>query len=130
LGCEKHDKYEEEWEVYENHEISACGIDDPLTNLDWLKEFTEKNRDPMTGTRSNISIELYGNIETQEEYIVIIYSLARPLPDGYARPRDTEQVYTCSGERVELGYEEWNDFFGYYPKNESQGIIWYRKKIK
>ena len=79
-GCEKKKEPEKgpQFEIYENHDISACGVDDPLRNLDWLAEFTAKYKNPISyedihndvylsyGCR----IELYVNVETQEEHLV------------------------------------------------------------
>jgi hypothetical protein len=39
MGCKK----EPEYEIYENHNISACGIEDPLKNIEWLTQFCNKN---------------------------------------------------------------------------------------
>ena len=124
---------EPQFEIYENHDISACGIDDPLRNLDWLAEFTAA-RNPACDSvyySWNIRIELYANIDTHEEYILIYFFPIRNLqcteeycpemPDPYF----TEQVYRCSGERL---VEEWHEFV-YSGKNKSQGIIWYRNRI-
>ena len=63
MGCDKKPKFE----IYENHEISACGIIDPLKNSQWLSEFIEKNME----STNNITIYLYSNSETKEENIVI-----------------------------------------------------------
>lgn len=63
LSCEKKPKYE----IYENHEISACGINDPMKNSQWISEFIEKNME----STNNITIYLYSNSETKEENIVI-----------------------------------------------------------
>ena len=40
-SCEKSDKYD----VYENHDISVCGVNDPLQNTEWLKEYCENIKD-------------------------------------------------------------------------------------
>ena len=132
-GCEKKAEAPQ-YEIYENHNISACGVDDPLRNLDWLAEFTANYKDEAI----NVTIYLYANIETKEENIVMIYNLYRyvygttildPIPPQYA-----QQVYSCSGERLFVdssreSSEGWNEFF-YSGKNKSQGIIWYRTRIK
>lgn len=130
---------EPEFEIYENHGISACGIEDPLVNFDWLAEYTAKDN-PQTPYFSsysfNISIQLYLNNETQENYIVIIFDLIKPLPDGY-EPMDEyslKEIYSCTGERLfvdstgRIDQEAWNDFF-YSGKNTSQGVIWSRKAL-
>jgi len=127
-GCEKKAEAPQ-YEIYENHNISACGVDDPLRNLDWLAEFTANYKDEAI----NVTIYLYANIETKEENIVMMYRLyTYSIPGGSLETMDphfADQVYSCSGERLfvdssEEHYKEWDDYF-YSGKNESKGIIWY-----
>ena len=127
LGCDKEPKFE----IYENHEISACGIIDPLKNSQWLSEFIEKNME----STNNITIYLYSNSETKEENIVIDIS-----PNGgensnvSANPYFWKKVYSCSGvqlfitESGGIDNESWNNFF-YSEQNTIKGIIWYRKIV-
>ena len=35
MGCKKEPQYE----IYENHDISSCGIEDPLKNIEWLTQY-------------------------------------------------------------------------------------------
>ena len=120
---------EPRFEFYENHEIMACGVEDPLRNLEWLAEFTEKYREysELPNYSYGVRIELYSNIETQEEHIVIFINRYWS-GSHYCAPLslyESDQVYYCSGERMGV---EWYDFF--YPgANISQGIIWYMKRI-
>lgn len=136
-GCK--DK-EAEYEIYENHGIPVCGIEDPLVNIDWLAEFTAENTPP---TKSppfygfNIYIQLYLNNETQENYIVILFDFIEKGEPYEFEPIDEyslKQIYSCSGERLFIDSagntesDAWYDFF-YSGKNTSQGIIWSRKEI-
>ena len=139
-GCkkEKEEAKEPQFEIYENHEISACSVNDPLCNLEWLTEFTEKNRE-LGSSNWNIKIELYANLDAHEEYIVISYI---PSPgyrygdeDSANDPHLNTRVYTCSGERLfineDIGLfndQEWDAFFG-SEKNQLQETIWYRYRI-
>lgn len=67
VACE--DK-EPQYEIYENHEISACGEEDPLKNMEWLEEDIKK----YPAARS-IEIFVYANNITEEELIVeVIFS--------------------------------------------------------
>jgi hypothetical protein len=131
VACEEK---EPQYEIYENHEISACGVDDPLINLDWLDKFITENKE----STYNITIHLYNNTETLEDKIVIFFDI-----DTYTNgktilypidPYSSNQVYTCSGERLfvddsgEINSDEWDNFF-YSGKNKSQGVIWYRRRI-
>lgn len=34
-GCENK---EPQYEIYENHDVSACGVEDPLENIEWIKK--------------------------------------------------------------------------------------------
>ena len=51
-GCE--DK-EPQYEIYENHDISACGVEDPLENIEWLSEYCKK----VKGQKDISSIHIY-----------------------------------------------------------------------
>ena len=127
-GCKDN---EPKYDIYENHNISACGVNDPLINLDWLAEFTAN----YTSAAINLTICLYVNIETEEENIVMIYR--RYTYEENGKLLETipypEQVYSCSGERLFTDSsgeptEEWGKFF-YSGKNEPREIIWYRIRI-
>ena len=127
LGCDKEPKFEN----YENHEISACGIIDPLKNSQWLSEFIEKNME----STNNITIYLYSNNETKEENIVIDITPNRGENSNVsANPYFWKKVYSCSGEQLfitesgEIDYESWDNFF-YSNLNNIKGIIWYRKIV-
>ena len=61
-GCEKEPKYE----IYENHEISACGINDPLNNIEWLAKM---EKDPT----SLVNIMLLKNTNTEENYFRFVF---------------------------------------------------------
>ena len=43
VSCEEKDS-QAQFEIYENHEITACAVKDPLKNYTWLSEFIEENR--------------------------------------------------------------------------------------
>ena len=129
------DKDEEpQFDIYENHEISACGLDDPLRNLDWLAEFTANYKD----VAINVTIKLYANIETQEENIVMFHNRWRYIEGTKLLetmdPLYANQIYSCSGERLcvdnsgAVDSEKWGDFF-YSGKNVLKEMIWYRYRI-
>ncbi|MFA5047218.1 MAG: hypothetical protein WC542_14935 [Paludibacter sp.] len=127
LSCEKKPKYE----IYENHEISACGINDPMKNSQWISEFIEKNME----STNNITIYLYSNSETKEENIVIDIT-----PNGGENsnvsidPFFWKKVYSCAGvqmfvsESEGIDREGWNHFF-FSGQNSIEGIIWYSKIV-
>ncbi len=61
MGCEEEEKVE--YEIYENHIISACGIKDPLKNIKCLKEHN-----------GNMNIFLLKDTVTGEEYFEFIWN--------------------------------------------------------
>ena len=119
-----------QFEIYENHEISACGVDDPLVNLDWLIEACIQYGTPGNYNSSDIRIELYANIDTQEEYIVVFFfPLFSNAECVDANPHSLKRVYTCSGDMFPFdSHAAWVSFFS-SGENESQGIIWYKRRI-
>jgi len=60
IGCKKEPRYE----IYENHNISACGIEDPIKNIEWLTQYCKKNEKAYS-----VDIFIYENTETSENYI-------------------------------------------------------------
>ena len=86
----KEQKYE--YEVYKNHDISACGVNNPLQNIEWLKEYCE-GLDMQYF--SSINIDLYKIIETDEHLfkLGISYSDFKYSPCLYS-----ESWKNCTGE--------------------------------
>lgn len=89
-GCEK--EKEPQYEIYENHEISACGVEDPLVNVEWLKT-------------------LYNNIKEQKNYSSLYIHMLKVIDkDEYifeiAHPSIHDEHYSsisyfdCSGDIV------------------------------
>ena len=52
-------------EVSENHDISTCGVNNPLVNLDWLAEYVKDHKSSLK------AIYLYENTNSKESYIAI-----------------------------------------------------------
>lgn len=86
-GCKDKDP---QYEFYENHNISACGIEDPLINIGWLKIITDEIVKNKTDIQNGFSIDLYEENETKNHVISIPYSPEKKSYD-YA-------AYYCSGE--------------------------------
>ena len=61
-----------QFEIYENHEISACGVDDPLRNLDWLSEYCTEIKEQ----KRHVDIYLY-KVTEKDEYVFAIVSPSR-----------------------------------------------------
>lgn len=87
-GCE--DK-EPQYEIYENHNMSACGVEDPLENIEWLSEYCKK----VKGQKDISSIHIYLlKVIDKDEYIFEI-----------SVPSQIEHYYStnyrnCSGDIV------------------------------
>jgi len=94
-GCDKSDKEEQKYDIYENHDISACGINDPLQNIEWLREYCKNLRE--TKNFSSVYIDLYKVTDT-DEYIFQIY---------YTLPIENEPIYGITGYD-----KEWRDCTG------------------
>ena len=121
-GCEDDPKYE----IYENHDITVCGIKDPIRNIDWVAEICNRKEFALYE-----SIRVYKNKETEEIYLRYSYQFFV----GVSRESWTK-IYTCSGEVIMEGsrigpsgppYDFWRDFES---QNELIGTIWTVEKIK
>jgi hypothetical protein len=100
-GCDKTPKYN----IYENHDISACGVNDPLRNIEWLKEIIS-NRAQHSGIYMNIYQCTYNN--GNDGFLI------EPCVqcDDY-----TSVLYSCDGSILcniqgiankNVSFEEWN----------------------
>ena len=95
------------YEIYENHEISACGVDDPLNNLQWLKDQTQK----LGKLKGLFTILLYENNINSENYFVESYTDSKIVEYSY------QSIYNCKGNKIMTkGIEappsdEWKKFF-------------------
>lgn len=83
-GCES-----TQYEVYENHEISACGVADPLNNLEWLKNFCNSNKEAYS-----INIYLVEDTLTHDTYFHVSYNYKKQTDYGNLF------VYNCNGDEV------------------------------
>jgi len=112
-SCDDDPKYV----IAENHNISVCGVTDPLKNIEWLATFCKEH----SNAELNISIRIFSNKSTDENHYVI--SFVNSTPIEYSR----EEIYDCSGRKLFFkGIEGptpagWDDFF---MENESVATIW------
>jgi len=97
FGCGKPNNGEQKYEVYENHDVSACGINDPLHNIEWLREYCESLDKQYF---LSINIDLYKVIDTDEHIFQI--GLTFPIendpiqgPTGY-----TKNWRDCTGKII------------------------------
>jgi hypothetical protein len=79
---------EPQYEIYENHDISACGVKDPLRNLEWLKNNYENSKLSFL-----MKVYLLEDTISGENYFDFVY-----------RTKDIEwslsNVKNCNGEIV------------------------------
>jgi hypothetical protein len=85
-----------EYDIYKNHNISACGVNDPLRNIEWLKEYCESINE--TQDVLSVHINLYKVIGTVEN----IFQIGVPSPIEYAPNQYYSTLYfrDCNGDTV------------------------------
>ena len=103
--------------IVENHNISVCGVADPLRNVDWLAKFCKDH----SNAEISISIRVYKNKSTDENHYVISFV------NHVIVERSLEEIYDCSGQKLFFkGIEGptpagWDEFF---QGNEFVATIW------
>ena len=93
-GCEKKKESEKEpqYEIYEDHEVSACGIDDPLRNIGWLNEYYTDIKQSIEAKSISIAyISLFKLVNTDEHIFKIFIS----------NPMETPKYLHCNGDTVD-----------------------------
>ncbi len=122
-GCKED---EPQYEIYENHDITACGVEDPLRNIKWLMEFCNEH-----SQAHSVEVFLYKHKNMDDNHI-IINTATEFQKDRSPAIIYTRSVYSCKGELL-LFYgtegmvpDGWNEFF---ENNQSTGLIWSIKAI-
>ena len=84
-GCERN------YTVYERHDITACGVKDPLVNLPWLAEECEKAKKAKNG---ETTISLLQDTVTKDNVFKLMYY--------YKNKGDIYIIYgyNCSGKEL------------------------------
>ena len=84
-GCKKN------YTIYENHDITACGVKDPLVNLPWLAEECEKAKKAKNG---ETTISLLQDTVTKDNDFKLMYY--------YKNKGDIYIIYgyNCSGKEL------------------------------
>jgi len=75
----------ERYDIYSLHNISACGVEDPLLNIEWLREFCNTVRLEQyaeTQKLSSVYIDIYKVIDTDEHIFEITISLIDGFPES------------------------------------------------
>jgi len=58
------DTPKQKYDIFENHDISACGLNDPLQNIEWLREYCKNIKEEKDILP--VEVDLYKVIETDE----------------------------------------------------------------
>lgn len=77
-------------EVWENHEVECCGVEDPLNNLEWLNEIHLQQKSQFFYDKVEILCLKCENKITKENSILFYKRKAYP---------NTIKAYSCSGEK-------------------------------
>ena len=85
-GCKRN------YTVYERHDITACGVKDPLVNVKWLAEKCEEIK---KGKCKETTISLLKDTVTQDNAFMIIYHYKQRGKDMYSG-----DGYNCSGKEL------------------------------
>ena len=110
--------------ITENRNVTACGIVDPLYNIEWLSEFCKKHT-PTDFTSVSVTISIYANKTTKENHYLMSYLSSEVVEYS------SQEVYDCSGKKLFFkGIEGttpagWDEFF---IANEIVATIWELKK--
>ena len=89
------------YDTYENHDVSACGVNDPLQNIEWLREYCREVKEKED---IGVSIWLYKVID-KDEYIFDIYVSSG---SHYRHPFEvstSEKRLNCNGDIIEILFE-------------------------
>jgi hypothetical protein len=126
-GCsEKEPQEEPQYEIYENHDISACGVDNPLMNIEWLRDFCIKNDKAF-----NTSIYIYKS-KLSHDYYFQIDEFSDFEPDRDPVQMAYSKLCSCTGEVLFTELTEGPPSIGWYELRQSLepiGLVWARKFI-
>ena len=76
--------------IYANHDITACGVKDPLVNVKWLADKCEEIK---KGKAKEVTISLLKDTVTQDNAFMIRYHYKQRSKDMYSG-----DGYDCSGK--------------------------------
>ena len=94
-GCiieESQREGEPQYEIYENNDIAACGVNDPLQNIEWLKEYCNNIKEKKD--ISYVYIWLYEVIDKDEHIFEI--SVFHQLFEGSV----SKKYLNCNGDII------------------------------
>ena len=111
-GCKRN------YTVYERHDITACGVKDPLVNLPWLAEECEKAKKAKKAKNGETTISLLQDTITKDNAFMIRYHYKQRGKDMYSG-----NGYNCSGEEQ---YKFWS---GGVPPPPNEERKFFKNKI-
>ena len=109
IGCQRN------YTLYERHDITACGVKDPLVNVKWLADKCEEIKKEKC---KETTIYLLKDTITQDNAFMIIYRYKQRGKDMYSG-----NGYNCSGEEQ---YKFWS---GGVPPPPSEERKFFKNKI-
>jgi len=108
-GCKRN------YTVYENHDITACGVKDPLVNLPWLAEECEKAKKAKNG---ETTISLLQDTVTKYNAFEIMY---------HYKSKDKRNIYIIDGYDCS-GNVLFSAGLGFLPPNPETKEAFYKNK--
>ena len=108
-GCKRN------YTVYENHDITACGVKDPLVNLPWLAEECEKAKKAKNG---ETTISLLQDTVTKYNAFEIMY---------HYKSKDKRNIYIIDGYDCS-GNVLFSAGLGFPPPNPETKEAFYKNK--
>lgn len=123
IGCKNDPQYSR----FENHNVPACGITDPLNNLPWLKAYCSEHLKSYSTT-----ISIYKDNTSDVNNIVIVTS-TKDESGKSPSTIHTTSIYSCEGERILFQGSEgatpegWAVFFA---ENTLVAKIWEIKEVE
>ena len=108
-GCKRN------YTVYERHDITACGVKDPLVNLPWLAEECEKAKKAKNG---ETTISLLQDTVTKYNAFEIMY---------HYKSKDKRNIYIIDGYDCS-GNVLFSAGLGFLPPNPETKEAFYKNK--
>ena len=108
-GCKRN------YTIYERHDITACGVKDPLVNLPWLAEECEKAKKAKNG---ETTISLLQDTVTKYNAFEIMY---------HYKSKDKRNIYIIDGYDCS-GNVLFSAGLGFLPPNPETKEAFYKNK--
>ncbi len=95
VGCDKQpSKHNYERTIWINPDVECCGVQDPINNLEWLREMSKFDEYNVSSSTDYNFIFLFKNNETQKDHIVV---------NRYSRV-SWVSIYDCEGNYIDGGH--------------------------